>query len=106
MAHRSESAPLGAATTIFSFHEIARAVSLGLSVAILLFVLLAPQAVKREDALLTTAVMPIMLLGVVGGLVHALGYRPRSPTLAAIFGPWAAWPLMISSLVFLIAGAN
>ena len=104
MAHRTQDASFAAERPGFSWQEVARGVSLGLSIALLLIVLLVPQAVKREDALLTQAVMPIMLLGIVGGFVHALGYRPRSPVLATMFGPWAAWPLMVSSLVFLVFG--
>ena len=101
MAHRSQSAPLPG---LPAPKDVARAVSLGLSAAVLLIALLVPAAVNRQDMLLTQAIMPVMLLGVVGGLVHGFGYRPRSPVLATMFGPWAAWPLMVSSLVFLIFG--
>lgn len=106
MAHRSQDAPYVVERFGPSMHAVARAVSLGLSISLLLIVLLVPQAVKREDALVSQAVVPIMLLGIVGGFVHAFGYKARSPVLATMFGPWAAWPLMVSSLVFLISGMS
>lgn len=106
MPDRSQSAPLPADRPWPSLREAARAISLGLSIAILIVVVALPYAFRSEDPTLATAVVPVMLLGVIGGLVHAFGYRPRSPVLKTMFGPWAAWPLMLSSLVFLTFGMS
>jgi predicted membrane protein len=81
---------------------VARGLSLALSLAMLAALFLVPGILTRGDALLSRAVLPVLLLGVAGGIAYGVGYRPRSPLLAAMLGPWVSWPLMASAMAFLL----
>lgn len=85
---------------------IARVLSLLLAAAILALFIASPSLVMRGEILLTQAIMPVALLGIVGGIVYGMGWRPRSEVLAAMISPWAAWPIMLSSAAFLAFTAN
>ncbi len=79
----------------------ARTFSLTLSSLLALIVAVFPALLSRQTGIPTLAVLPVLLLGIAGGFVHGVGIRPRGLAGSIIFGPWAAWPLMLASLAFL-----
>lgn len=85
---------------------VARFLSLVLAAAMILALVLFPTIVTHDDALLPRAVLPVLLIGIAGGVAHGLGYRPRSSLLAAMLGPWVSWPLMASAMAFLVLSAG
>jgi len=89
-----------------SLDVVARGLSLALSVAMIAALVLVPGILTRGDVLLSRAVLPVLLLGVAGGLAYGLGYRPRSPLLGAMLGPFVSWPLMASAMTFLVLAAD
>lgn len=80
---------------------LTRLVSLGLALVATLIVVLWPDLLAGSHRLLAQAVMPVMLLGIAGAVVHGLDLVPRKGLLATMSGPWVAWPLIASSLAFL-----
>jgi predicted membrane protein len=95
----------GVALTV-SPGAIARGLSLALSLGLFFTLVVFPGIVVRGDALLPRAVLPLLLIGIGGGLAYGLGYRPRSSLLAAMVGPWVSWPLMLSSMAFLVLSSD
>ena len=85
---------------------ILRGLSLTLSVALICILVFFPSVTMRGDDLLRRAVLPVLLIGVIGGLAYGLGYRPRSALLAAMLGPWVTWPLMLSAMAFLVLSTD
>lgn len=85
---------------------VARGVSLALAGAMILALVIFPGLVTGTEELLPRAVLPVLLIGVAGGVAHGLGYRPRSSLLAAMLGPFVSWPLMLSAMAFLAMSAG
>ena len=103
MAYRGDRVPLrGLPIGLFTTMSWSRILTLCLAAGLLGLLTLAPRAILHDSVALTQAVMPIAILGIVGGLLHGFGYRPRNKTLATLFSPWATWTLMLSSLAFLM----
>lgn len=86
--------------------SLARIASLALAAVLLVALLAFPGVLMRGDALLTQAVMPLMLIGIGASLAHGFGWRPRSSIMAAAVGPFVAWPLMLAAFAFLAFGAG
>ena len=89
-----------------SLNAIARGVSLALAGAMILALSVFPGLIIGTEELLQRAVLPVLLIGVAGGVAHGLGYRPRSSLLAAMLGPFVSWPLMLSAMAFLALSAG
>ena len=85
---------------------VLRGLSLALSVALIAILVFFPGVTMRGDDLLRRAVLPVLLIGIVGGLAYGLGYKPRSSLLAAMLGPWVSWPLMLSAMAFLVLSTD
>ncbi len=86
--------------------DLARIASLTLAGILLLALELFPELLQHSDALLTQAVMPVLVLGIGASLAHGLGWRPRGSIFAATVGPFVAWPLMLAAFAFLAFGAG
>ncbi len=109
MIDRSHSASLsqaGVSTTRGPSTEVSRIASLALAAVLIGAIILFPGVLMGGDALLTQAVMPVMLIGIGASLAHGLGWRPRSSIVAAAVGPFVAWPLMLAAFAFLAFGAG
>lgn len=109
MIDRSQSASLsqaGIPSARATGIEFSRIASLALAAILLGAIVLVPSVLTRGDALLTQAVMPVMLIGIGASLAHGLGWRPRSSIVAAAVGPFVAWPLMLAAFAFLAFGAG
>lgn len=104
MIDRSHSAPL--ASTPSAMPDFSRIASLTLAGLLLLALVVFPELLRRSDALLTQAVMPVLLLGIGASLAHGLGWRPRGSILATTVGPFVAWPLTLAAFAFLAFGAG
>ncbi|MFT3811724.1 MAG: cyd operon YbgE family protein [Micropepsaceae bacterium] len=89
-----------------SMIPVARIASLALAALLLVALIVFPGVLMRGDALLTQAVMPVMLIGIGASIAHGLGWRPRSSIAAAAAGPLVAWPLMLAAFAFLAFGAG
>lgn len=81
---------------------VSRLASLALAGILVLLLALFPGVMLRGDALLTQAIMPVLLIGIAASLAHGLGWRPRSAILATATGPFVAWPLTLAACVFLL----
>ena len=104
MIDRSQSAPLTEAPTPGERPVgpgLARLVSLTIAITLLLALAFYPSIALRGDALMTQAVMPVLLIGIGGCVAHGLGWRPRSSIFAAAAGPFVAWPLTLAAFAFL-----
>lgn len=88
----------GAAPTLGA---LARTASLSLACILTMLAALFPAMLMRHGMAPAQAVFPIMGLGIAGGLVHGLGFRPRGVIGQVILGPWSAWPLMAATLAYL-----
>lgn len=107
MSDRSQSPPLPQAhelATRWTNPGLARIASLALPAILLAALAVFPGMLMHRDALLTQAVLPVLLIGVGASLAHGLGWRPRSPIFAAAVGPFVAWPLVLATFAFLALG--
>ena len=107
MTDRSQSATLSQAiVTNAPAMSLSRIASLALAAILLGALVLFPGILMGGDALLTQAVMPVMLIGIAASLAHGLGWRPRSSIAATATGPLVAWPLTLAAFAFLVFGAG
>ena len=86
--------------------SLTRIASLALAGGLLLVLAFFPGLLMRGDALLTQAVMPLLLLGIGASLAHGMGWRPRGSILAAAVGPLVAWPLTFAAFAFIVFRAG
>ncbi len=86
--------------------KISRLVSILLAVGLLVALAFFPRVTMQGDALLTQTILPVLLIGLGATLAHGLGWRPRSSILAAVVGPFVAWPLMVAAFAFLALGGG
>jgi predicted membrane protein len=80
---------------------MARTFSLTMGSLLTLMTGLFPHLFMRPGLPAVQALLPVMCLGIAGGIVHGLGFRPRSLISQIVLSPWAAWPLMASSVALL-----
>ncbi len=109
MIDRSQSAPLSHARDATERNgalSISRIASLALAMVLLIALAAFPGVLMRGDALLTQAIMPVLLIGIGASLAHGFGWRPRNSIFAAAVGPFVAWPLMLAAFAFLAFGAG
>lgn len=105
MIDRSQGAPMPQTEGArWAMPSLARIASLALPAILLTMLAAFPGVLMQRDALLTQAVLPVLLAGVGASLAHGLGWRPRSAMFAAAVGPFVAWPLMLAAFAFLALG--
>jgi predicted membrane protein len=80
----------------------ARAVSLagGLVIAGTLFIY--PRILGPHLGAMEHSALPLMLLGVSGAFVYGFGFQPESKAVRVLFGPTAAWCLMLSAAALML----
>jgi predicted membrane protein len=80
----------------------ARAVSLagGLAIAATLFIY--PRILGTHLGPLEHSALPLMLLGMSGAFAYGFGFQPESKIGGVLFGPAAAWCLMLSAAALML----
>jgi predicted membrane protein len=73
--------------------------ALTISAALMLF----PFLLRHVPGSRLHTVLPIMLFGVAGALVHGVGYRPDNALLRILLGPICAWSMIVSGMLLLFA---
>jgi predicted membrane protein len=84
---------------------LARTASLSLASLLTMIAALFPALLMRQGLAPAQALLPMMGLGIAGGLIHGLGFRPRGVVAQVMLGPWSAWPLMAATLAYLTLAA-
>ena len=73
-----------------------------LSVLILVF----PTAVADSIGSVDHGRLSLLMWGMAAGYVHGVGFDPHYWLWRLVFGPWAAWPLMLMGIAWLLAEAG
>ena len=63
----------------------------------------APFLVVRQVGPAAHAILPILLMGVSVAFVHGIGYVPRHLFFRALARPLIAWPMILGSVLALVA---
>jgi predicted membrane protein len=80
---------------------LARAVSLGVAIMMMLLITLLPRGLTTADGSpINHGVLMLIMWGMSAGFVHGVGFVPRNRVLRGMLGPVIAWPLMGVGLVF------
>ncbi|MDI1301354.1 MAG: cyd operon YbgE family protein [bacterium] len=79
-----------------------RALSLLLAVPLALLLLIHPGAMLPADGHYSHPLLMLVMLGVSGGFVHGVGFRPELRAWRVLFGPLLAWPLLLTGYVLLL----
>jgi predicted membrane protein len=79
-----------------------RPISLLLSLAATVVLTVAPFLIARRMTPAVHAILPFLLIGILAGFVHGMGYVPRQRFIGALANPLFAWPVMAGALLLLI----
>lgn len=76
------------------YGRAARALSLGLALALTLLVTSCPRLFAHSTSELPHGLLALLMLGICGAYVHGVGFVPQQRWLRVLLGPFAAWPLL------------
>lgn len=79
-----------------------RVLSLALAVPMALLLLIHPAAMLGKDGHYSHALLMLVMLGVSGGFVHGVGFKPELKVWQFLFGPLLAWPLLLMGYALLL----
>lgn len=82
----------------------ARLVSLSSAGGLSALLMLAPQTVARAGQAPDHLTLMLCMWGIAAGFVHGVGFVPLTPLWRVVFGPVAAWGLMLAGSILLVAG--
>jgi predicted membrane protein len=82
----------------------ARLVSLLTAGALSVVLMLAPQTVAPAGQAPDHLTLVLCMWGIAAGFVHGVGFVPFKPLWRTVFGPVAAWGLMLAGTVLLAVG--
>jgi predicted membrane protein len=67
-----------------------------------LLLLIHPAAMLSASGYYSHSTLMLVMLGVSGGFVHGVGFKPYCRVWQLLFGPWLAWPFMLLGYALLI----
>lgn len=73
----------------------ARALSLALATPLTLVLLIHPALMLNAEGHYSHGLLMLTMLGISGGFVHGVGFRPYAPLWQLLFGPALAWPFLL-----------
>lgn len=78
---------------MYSF--ISRTISFLLAMALSGLILLMPHALTNQDNTVNHSLLMLLLIGIMIGFIHGIGFRVKSALIGYVISPILGWPLMI-----------
>jgi len=81
---------------------ISRSFSFFLACALSSLILLMPQAFTNEENTVNHSLLMLLLIGIMIGFIHGIGFQAKSRLLGFIFSPMICWPIMLGGLFIIL----
>lgn len=65
-------------------------------------ILFLPQTLTNHDNTVNHSLLMLLMIGVMVGFIHGIGFRAKSPLIGYIISPILGWPLMIGGVLFIV----
>tara|TARA_R110002049_G_scaffold252677_2_gene427887 strand:+ start:631 stop:870 length:240 start_codon:yes stop_codon:yes gene_type:complete len=69
-------------------------------------ILFLPQALTNQDNTVNHSLLMVLLIGIMIGFIHGIGFRVKSAFIGYVISPILAWPLMSGGLFLIIQKVN
>lgn len=79
-----------------------RVISLLMAISLSAVILILPQALIT-DGQSNHGLLMLLLLGIMIGFIHGVGFAPRSPLWRELLGPISSWPVMLYGLFHMLS---
>jgi len=84
------------------YGTLSKSLSLLLAIVLSTVILLAPNTVTNNDNSVNHNFLMLLLLGIMLGFIHGVGFKPISRLYRYLLSPIIAWLIMIPSLIILM----
>lgn len=85
---------------MYSF--ISRTISFLLAMALSGLILLMPHALTNQDNTVNHSLLMLLLIGIMIGFIHGIGFRAKSALIGYVISPILGWPLMIGGVLLMV----
>jgi predicted membrane protein len=85
---------------MYSFFS--RTISFLLATALSGLILLIPHALTNQDNTVNHWLLMILMVGIMIGFIHGIGFRSKSTLIGYIISPLLGWPLMFGGVLLII----
>tara|TARA_R110001583_G_scaffold171120_2_gene324605 strand:- start:4187 stop:4465 length:279 start_codon:yes stop_codon:yes gene_type:complete len=85
---------------MYSFSS--RTISFLLAMALSGLILLIPHALTNQDNTVNHWLLMIILIGIMIGFIHGIGFRAKSTLISYVISPLLGWPLMIGGVLLIV----
>lgn len=85
---------------MYSFFS--RTISFLLAMALSGLILLIPHALTNQDNTVNHWLLMILMVGIMIGFIHGIGFRAKSALIGYIISPLLGWPLMLGGVLVII----
>jgi predicted membrane protein len=79
-----------------------RTISFLLAMALSGLVLFIPHALTNQDNTVNHWLLMILMVGIMIGFIHGIGFRAKSALIGCIISPLLGWPLMLGGVLVII----
>lgn len=69
-------------------------------------ILFIPHAVTNLDNTVNHSLLMLLMIGIMIGFIHGIGFRAKSVLIGYIISPLLAWPLMIGGVLMILDKTN
>tara|TARA_R110002050_G_scaffold57423_5_gene129219 strand:- start:137540 stop:137815 length:276 start_codon:yes stop_codon:yes gene_type:complete len=89
---------------MYSFFS--RSISFLLAMALSGLILLMPHALTHQDNTVNHSLLMLLLVGIMIGFIHGIGFRAKTALISYMISPILAWPLMLGGVLFIADKTN
>jgi len=65
-------------------------------------ILLMPHALTHQDNTVNHSLLMLLLVGIMIGFIHGIGFRAKSVFIGYLISPILGWPLMLGGVLLLV----
>ncbi len=84
------------------YSVLSKTISFVLAMVLSGLILLIPQAMTHQDNTVNHPLLMLLMIGVMIGFIHGVGFRAKSIIITYIISPFLAWPIMFTGILMII----
>jgi len=84
------------------YSAVSKTISFLLAMALSGLVLFMPQVLTHQDNTVNHSLLMLLLIGIMIGFIHGIGFRAKSVLIGYLISPILAWPIMIGGVLLIV----
>jgi predicted membrane protein len=83
------------------YSAVSKTISFFLAMGLSSLILFMPQALTHQDNTVNHSLLMLLLIGIMIGFIHGIGFRAKSLFIGYLISPIFGWPIMIGGLILI-----